>query len=158
QGDVAHRVPSWDGVPLDANLTLPPAGTAGPYPLIVELHGGGLSKTDTPEVARALDGYAVLSYTARGFHTSCGTPASRVPDATLPDPDACTSRGWIRLADVRYEARDTQHLAGVLADEGLVLPTKIGVTGASYGGGQSLILAALRNRVMLPDGTLEPWT
>lgn len=157
RGDVGHRVPSWDGVPLDANLTLPPAGTSGPYPLIVELHGWSLAKTDAPEVTRALDGYAVLSYTARGFHESCGTAASRVPDPTLPDPDACATRGWIRLADVRYEARDTQYLAALLADEGLVLPTKIGVTGASYGGGQSLILAALRNRVMLPDGTLQPW-
>jgi hypothetical protein len=66
-------------------------------------------------------------------------------------------RGWIRLADARYEARDTQYLAGVLADEGAVIPDRVGVTGASYGGGQSLILGALRNRIMLPDGTLVPW-
>ena len=34
---------------------------------------------------------------------------------------------------------------------------RIGVTGDSYGGGQSIMLAALRNRVMQPDGSLEPW-
>ena len=157
RGDAAHRVPSWDGVPLDVNLSLPPAASTGPFPLIVELHGWSLSKTDAPAVARATAGYAVLNYSARGFHGSCGSPASRAPDASLPDPTACATRGWVRLADARYEARDTQYLAGLLADEGLVLPTKIGVTGTSYGGGQSLILAALRNRVMLPDGTLVPW-
>ena len=48
-------------------------------------------------------------------------------------------------------------LAGLLADEGLVLPDKIGVTGASYGGGQSMILAALKNRTMLADGSLVAW-
>ena len=31
------------------------------------------------------------------------------------------------------------------------------MTGTSYGGGQSLMLAALRNRTMLPDGRLVPW-
>jgi hypothetical protein len=31
------------------------------------------------------------------------------------------------------------------------------VTGDSYGGGQSMMLAALRDRVMLPDGSLAPW-
>jgi hypothetical protein len=99
----------------------------------------------------------VLSYTARGFYNSCGSPASRVSDPSLSDPDACTHRGWIRLADARYEARDTQYLASLLADEGLVIPDKVGVTGFSYGGGQSMILAALKNRIMLPDGTLTPW-
>src|SRR5262249_22944639 len=79
------------------------------------------------------------------------------PDPSLSDPSACTERGWIRLADVRYEAHDTQHLAGLLADDGIVAPTRVAVTGASYGGGQSMILAALKDRVMLPDGTLVAW-
>ena len=35
---------SWDGVPLDVNLTFPPAAEPGPYPLIVYLHGWGGSK------------------------------------------------------------------------------------------------------------------
>ena len=53
--------------------------------------------------------------------------------------------------------RDTQELIGRLVDEGVADPARIGVTGDSYGGGQSTALAALRNRVMLPDGTLVPW-
>ena len=48
--------------------------------------------------------------------------------------------------DDRYEVRDAQFLLVELADEGLVKPNKIGVTGASYGGGISIALAALRNR------------
>jgi len=157
QGQVGARVETFDGVPLDVDVTLPPADQNGPFPLIVDLHGWGLAKTDTPFVDRALAGYVVVSYTARGFGQSCGSPASRTSDATLTDPDVCVKRGWIRLADARYEAHDTQHLAGLLADEGLVSPDRVGVTGASYGGGQSLILAALHDRVMLPDGTLVPW-
>jgi hypothetical protein len=97
-------------------------------------------------------GYAVLSLTARGFGESCGSPSSR-----LADPMGC-ARGWIRLDDVRYEARDVQHLAGLLADEGIADAQRIGVTGISYGGGVSLELAALRDRMALPDGTLAPWT
>jgi predicted acyl esterase len=156
-GSETSRVESFDGVPLDVNVTLPPSSVDGPFPLVVDLHGWSLGKSGVPSVARAQAGYAVLSYTARGFHGSCGSAAARAPDATLTNPNACAERGWIRLADVRYEARDTQHLAGLLADEGLVVPDKIGVTGASYGGGQSMILAALKDRVMQPDGTLVPW-
>ena len=43
--DLAHRVPTWDGVPLDVDVTLPTQGT-GPFPTIVMLHGWGGSKTD----------------------------------------------------------------------------------------------------------------
>src|SRR4029453_10232579 len=45
-----------------------------------------------------------------------------------------------------------------LADAGVVDGLKVGVTGGSYGGGVSLALAVLRDRVMLEDGTFAPWT
>ena len=64
----------------------------------------------------------------------------------------------MRLDDTRYEIRDAQHFMGLLADEQLIDPTRIGAIGPSYGGGISLALAALKNRVMLPDGSLVPWT
>jgi dienelactone hydrolase len=151
-GTMATRVPSWDGVPLDVNVTYPPADREGPFPLVIRLHGFSLSKDQTEFEATAaefaLKGYAVLAYTARGAGFSCGLPVSRV--------DGC-ERGWTHLADARYEARDAQHLAGLLVDEGRVLPRKIGATGSSYGGGTSLLLAALRDRTMLPDGTFVPW-
>src|SRR5262249_27797067 len=126
QGTVATRVESFDGVPLGVDVTLPPPDQGGPFPPTVGPAGWGLSQTDAPFVERALAGYVVLSYTARGFGQSCGTPASRVHDPTLSNPDACVKRGWIRLADARYEARDTQHLAGLLADAGLVRPDRVG--------------------------------
>ncbi len=59
--------------------------------------------------------------------------------------------------DTRYEVRDTQELVALLVDEGLVDPDKIGATGGSYGGGMSMALAALKNRKMLPDGSLVDW-
>lgn len=158
EGRMGARVESWDGVPLDVNLTIPPASQSGPFPLIVQLHGWSQGKSNAVFAERARDGYVVLSYSARGFHGSCGSPASRAPDAKLAEPNVCVERGWTHLADARYEARDTQHLVGLLVDQGLVDPERVGVTGTSYGGGQSMILAALNDRTMLPDGRLVPWT
>ena len=152
-------VDTWDGVPLDTTVTLPSKGSRH-LPVVAELHGFGNSKyeyldpqstayTDNA-FAWAKDGYAVLTYTARGLWGSCGTPESRAAS-----PQAC-AKGYIHLADVRYEVRDTQELLGRLVDQGYAAP-RIGVTGDSYGGGQSLMLAALRDRVMLPGGRLVPW-
>jgi dipeptidyl aminopeptidase/acylaminoacyl peptidase len=144
------EVKTFDGVPLDANLALP-AGSG--LPLVVLSHGYGGTKLGYEDIKPwAQRGYAVLAVSARGFGESCGSPASR-----LADPVGC-AQGWVRLDDVRYEARDIQQLAGLLADAGVVDGQKVGVTGGSYGGGVSLDLAVLRDRVMLPDGSLTPWT
>jgi dienelactone hydrolase len=154
-------VGTWDEVPLDTTVTLPSAPAGRPLPLVVLVHGFGNSKyeylnpKETAYTANAYAwarrGYAVLTFTARGLWGSCGTP-----DARLANPAACAS-GYIHLADVRYEVRDIQQLIGLLVDDGTADPRRIGVTGDSYGGGQSLMLAALRDRVMLPDGSLVPW-
>jgi predicted acyl esterase len=162
-GTLEQRVPSFDGVPLDADVTLPATGE-GPWPTIVMMHGWGGSKADfessTPEgdgnetfdynnVYFAQHGYAVLNYSARGWGRSCGSSESR----TEP---GC-KEGWIRLADQRFEVRDTQYLLGLLADEKVTKPKAIGVTGISYGGGQSIELAYLKNRIRLPGGAFEAW-
>jgi hypothetical protein len=100
----------------------------------------------------AKQGYAVVNYTARVFRRSCGKagrPASR------PCRD---HKSYIHLADQRWEARDTQYLLGRLADQGITRPRAIGVTGISYGGGQSTELAYLRNRVRRLDGSFASWT
>ena len=153
-------VRTWDGVPLDTSLVLPSEG-ASALPLVVLIHGFGNSKYEYLNPAEtaytdnafawAREGYAVLTYTARGLWGSCGTPEARLANAA----DCAT--GFIHLADVRYEVRDTQELVGRLVDEGVADRRRIGVTGDSYGGGQSLMLAALRDRVMLEDGSLAPW-
>ncbi|MEZ5076863.1 MAG: CocE/NonD family hydrolase [Solirubrobacterales bacterium] len=166
----ATRTPSFDGVPLDVDVTLPSRGKP-PYPTIVMLHGYGGTKasfeTSSPEgpgpweahtatlyrynnLFFARRGYAVVNYTARGFGESCGGGASG-------DHEGACAKGYIRLADSRYEARDTQHLLGLLADQGVTDPKRIGVTGISYGGGQTYELAFLRNKIRRPTGKLAPW-
>jgi hypothetical protein len=56
-----------------------------------------------------------------------------------------------------YEVRDVQTLLGKLADEGVISPQQIGATGGSYGGGMSLELGSLKDRVELENGSLIPW-
>ena len=99
------------------------------------------------------EGYAVFSMTDRGWHASCGTPASRT---ALPSWATCAN-GDIRIMDLRYEVRDAQYLMGVLVDDGVVDPQRIGAAGASFGGMASSSLGALNGRTMLPDGRLVPW-
>ena len=157
----AQRVPSFDGVPLDVDVTLPATG-AGPWPTLVMLHGFPGDKStyeasdaqgDRPDgapsgqpqryhrndVFYAQRGYAVVTYSARGFGRSCGVPDSR----TSPGCD----RGWFHLADERWEARDAQELLTKLVDEGIADRKRIGATGVSYGGGSSLELAYLKDRI-----------
>lgn len=153
-----RRVRTWDGVPLDVRVVLP-AERSGPLPLVAFLGGypGGLGPATgeflTPsQVSLAKSGYAVLAISPRGTFHSCGYR----PQSTPLAPDACLD-GYIRLADSRYEVRDVQHLAGLLADEGYADPKRIGAVGESYGGGQTLQLAALRDRIRLPNGDMVPW-
>lgn len=144
------RVPSFDDVPLDVNVWLPPAAQHPPFPAIFYLHGfGGDKNSSGAETSLARQGYVVVAYSARGFGMSCGLPISR----TVP---ACTG-GYEHLADIRYEPRDTQYLAGLLADTGLVDGQRIGVSGTSYGAGQSLMLATLKDRIVTANYSLVPW-
>jgi fermentation-respiration switch protein FrsA (DUF1100 family) len=151
------RVESFDGVPLDVDVTLPASGD-GPFPTIVMMHGyggnkGAFESSTTPgtytNLFYAQQGYAVVNYSARGFGRSCGKLDSR----TSPGCDA----GWIHLTDHRYESRDTQYLLGLLVDQGVAKADALGATGVSYGGIQSLNLARLLNRIRLPDGSFQPW-
>ncbi|HEV7496211.1 CocE/NonD family hydrolase [Baekduia sp.] len=155
--DLASRPTSFDGTPLDVDVTLPATGD-GPFPTILLLHGLGGDKTSLESTAGdqsysnwffAQQGYAVVTPTARGFGNSCGKPESRT---------AGCEAGWTRLGDMRYEVRDIQTLVGQLVDEGVVNPGAIGSTGISYGGGFSTMLAFLKDRVRLPDGGYAPWT
>jgi X-Pro dipeptidyl-peptidase (S15 family)/X-Pro dipeptidyl-peptidase C-terminal non-catalytic domain len=164
------RVPTWDGVPIDVDVTLPAQGD-GPFPTIVMVHGLGQSKTafeTVDETGTGLDGrpsnpryhynnvfyanrgYAVVNLTERGYGNSCGRPDSR----TSPGCDA----GWQHLDDQAYEGRDIQYLLGRLVDEGVSQANALGVTGISYGGGITNILAYLKDRVRQPDGSFVGWT
>jgi X-Pro dipeptidyl-peptidase (S15 family) len=156
------RLKGFDGAPLAVYVTLPPApssGTDGNYPLVVQSHGWG-GPTSGPSDTQyygptgnswANSGYAVLQLHARGWGDSCGSAASRQADT------AACANGYIRLDDQRYEARDVQNAVGLLVDELAVNPAQVGLTGESYGGGVSLELATLNNRVMNPDGSISRW-
>jgi len=158
--DLASRPLSFDGTPIDVDVTLPATGD-GPFPTILLLHGLGGTKLGFEGTGPGDDaaytnwffaqhGYAVVTPTARGFGDSCGKTEA-------PSDSACAN-GWTRLGDIRYEVRDIQTLVGQLVDEGIADPARIGSTGISYGGGFSTMLGWLKNRVMLPDGSLEAWT
>jgi hypothetical protein len=173
-----RRVGSWDGFPLDADVTLPAHGE-GPWPLLIMQHPWGFSKTIyeatspdggtkgflSPEFNNiwfAEHGYAVLTYTARGMVDSCGPLIGSFLSGTGMGPFGCPDDHFLHFADIRYESRDAQHLAGLLVDQGIAEPG-VGVTGWSYGAGQTLLLTQLKNRVAVGldgDGSpiLEPWT
>src|SRR3954454_19558603 len=163
------RVATWDGVPIDVDVTLPSSGN-GPFPTIVMVHGLGQDKTvfeasdeagtapnDRDAVQRyhynnifyADHGYAVVNLTQRGYGMSCGKQESR----TSPGCD----RGWQHLDDQAFEGHDIQYLLGLLVDEGIAKQGSLGVTGISYGGGITNILAYLRGRIRTQNGALIPW-
>jgi predicted acyl esterase len=151
------KTTTWDGVTkIDLDVVLPPqpSGADGPYPVIGLFHGWGGEKIgleDKRVQQWAEDGYVVFSMSDRGWGNSCGGS-----DPERLNPLVC-KQGYNHLMDDRYEVRDAQYLISVLADEGVAQPKKIGATGVSYGGGMSMALATLRNRTMLPNGTLVPW-
>ncbi len=160
---LGERVPTFDGTPIDIDVTLPPRGD-GPFPAIAMLHpfGGNKLQFESKTIKGvesivsyynnnyyAKKGYLVINASARGFGRSCGVEGTRTPFQC--------SQGFWHYADQRFEVRDVQHMIGKLADQGLVDPGKIGVTGVSWGSGQSAQLAFLRNKIRVPSGEYLPW-
>ncbi|MDX6651331.1 MAG: type transport system ATP-binding protein [Solirubrobacterales bacterium] len=153
---------TFDNTDIDVNVILPAAplaGADGPYPTIGRFHGWGGSKVglsgsnvDDRTSSFIRRGYAVFSMSDRGWGNSCGAQDQK----RINDQPGC-AKGYNHLLDTRYEVRDAQYLLGILADEGIVDPQRIGATGPSYGGGLSMALAALKDRVMTENGTLVPW-
>jgi len=188
-------VPSFDGLPLSVDVTIP-CGAHGPLPLVEMNHGWTDDKTIWEETGRsdtvgstfrpgsnahwnniwfASRGYAVLTYTARGWHDSCGPQTPGAIDRLLPAPQCLGFEFWIHTDDLRWEIRDTQWLVGGLVESGLVDPAKLAITGGSYGGGQTSMNALLRDRIVCggapvparlgidpcvgkSDGERVPWT
>jgi ABC-2 type transport system ATP-binding protein len=131
------RIPVADGpgggqhVVLDATF-FTPAGT-GRVPAILLAHGFGETKDATRPEAETLAGagFAVLTWTARGFGDSTGQIALDSPD---------------------YEVKDVQQLVSWLARQPRVLldhpgDPRVGIAGASYGGGIALLAAAYDHRI-----------
>ena len=174
------RIRSFDGTPLDTDVTIPTAAPTALRPLMIFMHGWGNSKTDWESTTLTGDnggqyhwnnawfasqGYVVLNYTARGFHASCGKDSGSnylySNDSTCSDTTGEAS--WTHLADRRWEIHDSQYLAGLLTDAGLVDPQRIVASGGSYGGGQSWDLALSQDKVVTSASTdpanpsLVPW-
>jgi hypothetical protein len=162
---LSQRVASFDGAPIDADVTLPATGS-GPWPTIVMAQPYGTDKTEYEttqasgagpwgvgysNVWFAKQGYAVVTYSMRGTGNSCGTTQSRAGYT------ACTNVEF-ELGDQRYDARDVQWMLGLLVDEGIAAPNALGVTGVSLGSIVSLELAVLDNRIRLMNGSYAPWT
>jgi hypothetical protein len=162
-------VPSFDGTPIDVAVAFPPAtGEDKNYPVVGIYHGWGGSKI-TPSSTTAQRwlklGYAVFSISDRGWGSSCGKPVSAAEKKSKEEKGENPGlkappceHGYIHLLSRRYEVRDVQTLLGKLADEGVINPQQIGATGGSYGGGMSLEIGSLKDRVEKENGELIPWT
>ncbi|MGW1673545.1 alpha/beta fold hydrolase [Streptomyces sp. NPDC002324] len=120
-----------EGVRIDTSYFT--SGGAGRRPAVLLGHGFGGSKNDVRKQAEALarDGYAVLTWSARGFGDSTGK---------------------IGLNDPKGEVADVSKLIDWLAKRPEVQLDKkgdprLGVAGASYGGAISLLAAGYDDRV-----------
>ncbi|MEU6835335.1 alpha/beta fold hydrolase [Streptomyces rubiginosohelvolus] len=125
------RILRMDGVPIDTSYFH--AKGSGKRPAVLIGHGFGGSKNDVRAQAEKLaaDGYAVLTWSARGFGKSGGK-------ISLNDPD--------------HEVKDVSRLIDWLAERPEVQLDKkgdprVGLTGASYGGAVSLLAAGHDERV-----------
>ncbi|MBY8846608.1 CocE/NonD family hydrolase [Streptomyces sp. SP2-10] len=127
----SDRVMAVDGVRLDTSY-FTPAG-AGRHPAVLLAHGFGGSKDDMRRQAEDLarEGYAVLTWSARGFGRSTGK---------------------IGLNDPKGEVADVSRLVDWLAKRPEVRLDKpgdprVGLAGGSYGGAVSLLAAGQDRRV-----------
>ena len=119
-----------DGVHLDSSLYLP---TALPAPAVLLAHGFGGSKDSVANEAQYLvnRGYAVLTWSARGFGQSTG-------QITMDSP--------------QHEIADIQKLITYLSTRKEVVQQStgdplVGIAGASYGGAAALLTAGYDNRI-----------
>jgi ABC-2 type transport system ATP-binding protein len=118
------------GVTLDATLYTP---ERTPAPAVIVAHGFGGSKESVDGDARELAqrGFVVLTYSARGFGRSTGQIALNSRDAEVADASKLVS--WLaKRPEVVQDGPDDP---------------RVGVTGGSYGGALSLLLAGTDKRV-----------
>ncbi|MGW0759310.1 CocE/NonD family hydrolase [Streptomyces sp. NPDC002814] len=120
-----------DGVRVDTSYFT--SGADGRRPAVLLAHGFGGSKDDVRGQAEdlAADGYAVLTWSARGFGKSTGK---------------------VGLNDPKAEVADVSRLIDWLAEQPQVQLDKtgdprVGMAGASYGGAISLLGAGYDDRV-----------
>src|SRR4051812_37643515 len=130
-----------DGVRIDPSYF--PSSDAGRRPAVLLGHGFGGSKDDTRQQAEDLarDGYAVLTWSARGFGRSTGK---------------------IGINDPKGEVADVARLIDWLAKQPQVRLDKagdprVGMAGGSYGGAISLLAAGYDHRVDAIAPSITYW-
>src|SRR5882757_2878257 len=119
------------GVRLDTSYFT--AGGSGRRPAVLIGHGFGGSKDDVRGQAESLarDGYAVLTWSARGFGDSGGQIGLNAPDGEVADVSKLID--WLAdRPEVQLDAPGDP---------------RVGVTGVSYGGAVSLLAAGYDHRV-----------
>ncbi len=119
-------------IELDTRFYLP-ADRSGPVPAVLLAHGFGGTKdamhADAEDLAEL--GYAVLTWTARGFGRSGGEIHLNSPDHEVTD--AARLLDWLAARpEVRQDASGDP---------------RVGVVGGSYGGALALLLAGQDRRV-----------
>ncbi|KOT92386.1 ABC transporter ATP-binding protein [Streptomyces sp. NRRL F-5755] len=130
-GSGGEKAAAGGSVRIDASFFT--AGGTGPRPAVLLGHGFGGSKESVREQAEQLarDGYAVLTWSARGFGKSTGKIGLNDPDREVSDV-----RRLIDWLATRPEVR--------LDGKG---DPRVGVAGASYGGAIALLAAGYDKRV-----------
>ncbi|TWE16573.1 alpha/beta fold hydrolase [Kitasatospora atroaurantiaca] len=115
----------------------------GARPAILLAHGFGGSKDGERERAQQLarSGYAVLTWSARGFGHSTGKIGLDAPDREIEDVKHLVD--WLaKRPEVQLDAPGDP---------------KVGITGASYGGGAALLGAAYDSRIDAVASQITWW-
>ncbi|AWW39498.1 CocE/NonD family hydrolase [Streptomyces cadmiisoli] len=138
----ADRVMTMDdGVRIDTSYFT--SGPSGRRPAVLLAHGFGGSKDDVRQQAEELagDGYAVLTWSARGFGDSTGRIGLNDPDTEVADVSRLID--WLALQPQVRLDRDGD--------------PRVGMAGASYGGAVSLLAAGHDRRVDAVAPAITYW-
>ncbi|MBT2401544.1 alpha/beta fold hydrolase [Streptomyces sp. ISL-100] len=135
-----------DGVRIDTSFFTADGTDGGPgkRPAVLLGHGFGGSKRDVQAQAEQLarDGYAVLTWSARGFGKSTGKIGLNDPDGEVKDVSRLID--WLaERPEVRLDAKGDP---------------RVGVSGSSYGGAVSLLAAGHDKRVDAVAPQITYWS
>ncbi|MEU5715760.1 alpha/beta fold hydrolase [Streptomyces sp. NPDC020403] len=135
------RMMKMNGVSVDTSYFT--SGGTKPRPAVLIGHGFGGSKNDVRAQAEKLaaDGYAVMTWSARGFGRTTGEITLNAPDGEVKDVSGLID--WLAdRPEVELDAKGDP---------------RVGVTGASYGGAVSLLAAGYDERVDAIAPVISYW-
>ncbi|WP_206738612.1 alpha/beta fold hydrolase [Streptomyces sp. M3] len=135
------RMMKMNGVSVDTSYFT--SGGTEPRPAVLIGHGFGGSKNDVRAQAEKLaaDGYAVMTWSARGFGRTTGEITLNAPDGEVKDVSGLID--WLAgRPEVQLDAKGDP---------------RVGVTGASYGGAVSLLAAGYDERVDAIAPVISYW-